>query len=61
MTFFTYGCMMTCAALADSLLPASWLHSKNPWHMVVMIVDVWLTSSIATSFMFNGFGIALVS
>jgi hypothetical protein len=54
-TFFTYGTMMTFAAFADSIIPISWLMGSHASLAdYVMLIDVWLTSSIATSFMFNG-------
>jgi len=50
--------MMTSAAFADSLIPETWLaHGKVA--VLVLLLDVGLTSSIAASFMFNGLGKSL--
>jgi len=55
-TFFTYGCMMSFAALADSIFPHPTHYGGIVYDLdfFIVVMDVTLTSSIAASFMFNG-------
>lgn len=49
--------MMTMAALGDAVIPVTpWW---KPWHTFAQYIDVSITSSIAATFMFSGFGALL--